>query len=88
MKQQQLKAVSILPGNGGFMTSDNCLRQIRQDKGLALRALAASSGVPAATLSDIERYGYHPSEKTRRQIAETLGVDVAEIWPALEGCPR
>jgi ribosome-binding protein aMBF1 (putative translation factor) len=66
------------------MTPNNCLREFRRQRGWALRCLAAKSGIPASTLSDIERYDYRPSSRTKQRLADVLGLDVVDIWPALQ----
>lgn len=58
----------------------NELKKIRTEKAMALRAVAVCASVPAATLSDIERYDYKPREETKARIAAALGVAVSNIW--------
>src|SRR4051794_37986505 len=58
------------------------LREARIRAGLPLRALTVlTGGIPAATLSAAERWGYRPCADSRRRIAEALDVSEAELWP-------
>ncbi len=59
----------------------NRLRELRQERELALWGLAARAGVSATTLSAVEKWGYVPSPRVRRRIAIALGVDVLAICP-------
>jgi lambda repressor-like predicted transcriptional regulator len=70
------------------MTRENRQREIRRERGLALRGLTASSGVSTATLSAVEKWGYHPTEPTKARIAAALGVRSEEIWPAAAEAAR
>ena len=55
------------------------LRQIREGKGVSLRALAKMSGVGLATLSRLEAGQFDPRLNTLRKLATTLGVTVSEL---------
>src|SRR5436190_1470702 len=57
------------------------LRELRQKRGLTLRALAEAAGVDFTYLSKIEndRLGYLPGAETIRDLAEVLGVDAIEL---------
>ena len=58
------------------------LRVARTKRALSLDALAARAGVTTGTLWRIERGGCTPSLRTRRLVAEALGVEVSAIdWP-------
>lgn len=59
---------------------ENCVKKFRQKAGLTLGELAARSGVPVSTLSDIER-GAEPRVVTAICIARALGVRVETLWP-------
>lgn len=55
------------------------LREIRERKGVSLRALKKASGVAVATLARIEAGGYDPRISTLQRLAKALDVTVAEL---------
>ncbi len=55
------------------------LRDIRQAKGVSLRALKKLSGVAVATLARIEAGGYDPRLSTLQRLAKALRVTVGEL---------
>ena len=57
------------------------LRELRQKKGLTLRALAEAAGVDFTYLSKIEndKIGYLPGADTIRDLAGALEVDAIEL---------
>jgi transcriptional regulator with XRE-family HTH domain len=55
------------------------LRQIREGKGVSLRALAKLSGVGLATLSRLEAGQFDPRLNTLRRLASALSVTVSEL---------
>jgi len=57
------------------------LRELRQERGQTLRALAEAAGVDFTYLSKIEngRAGYIPGADTIRDLAQALGVDALEL---------
>ena len=57
------------------------LRELRQEKGLTLRALAEAAGVDFTYLSKIEndRLDYSPRVETIRDLAQALGVEPMEL---------
>src|SRR6266571_8374544 len=57
------------------------LRELRQEKGMTLRALADAAGVDFTYLSKIEndKVGYLPGAETIRDLAKALGVDAIEL---------
>jgi transcriptional regulator with XRE-family HTH domain len=55
------------------------LRQIREGKGVSLRALAKMSGVGLATLSRLEAGQFDPRLNTLRKLASALAVTVSEL---------
>ena len=57
------------------------LRELRQEKGLAVFGLGALARVSPSTVSAAERWGYVPGPTVRNRIAEALGVKVDELWP-------
>jgi transcriptional regulator with XRE-family HTH domain len=57
------------------------LRELRQKKGMTLRAVADAAGVDFTYLSKIEngRAGYMPGAETIRDLAQVLDVDALEM---------
>ncbi|MFB7166097.1 helix-turn-helix domain-containing protein [Streptomyces sp. NPDC056242] len=55
------------------------IRTARQGQGLSLRELARRTGVTASALSQIETGKTRPSAKTAYEIAQQLGVTLAEL---------
>lgn len=57
------------------------LRELRQAKGMTLRALAEAAGVDFTYLSKIEndRLDYSPGVETIRDLAQALEVDAMEL---------
>lgn len=60
------------------------LRQLREQRGLTLRRLAARSGVSASMISAIERAAKSPTVATLDALAAALGVPLADL---LAGAP-
>ena len=56
-----------------------CLRQIREGKGVTLRALKKISGIAVATLARLEAGKGNPQLSTLRKIAKALDVTVSEL---------
>ncbi len=56
------------------------LRELRQARGLSLRALAEQAGVSAGLLSQIERGLVDPSLATLRSLADVFGESVARLF--------
>lgn len=55
------------------------LRDIREAKGVSLRALKQLSGVAVATLARIEAGNYDPRLSTLQRLAKALHVTVGEL---------
>ena len=55
------------------------LREIREGKGVSLRALKKMSGVAVSTLARFEAGQGDPQLSTLRKIAKALNVTVAEL---------
>jgi transcriptional regulator with XRE-family HTH domain len=64
------------------------LRGLRATSGLSLNALAASSGVSAGLLSQIERGSGNPSYNTLIKLAHALGVGVGEFFGGRDPEPK
>lgn len=58
---------------------ENRLREYRVMRGLSQPELAAKSGVPVSTISDVER-GAEPKVVTAIRLARALVVRVEQIW--------
>ena len=56
------------------------LRELRQQRGLSLRALAELSGLSANTISLIERGAASPSVSTLQRLATALGVHISHFF--------
>lgn len=56
------------------------IRQLRQERELSMRALAALGGISANALSNIERGRTSPSVSTLYKLAEALGVPITVLF--------
>jgi transcriptional regulator with XRE-family HTH domain len=63
------------------------IKERREALGLALRSLAAKSGISASMISDIERGAKSPTISTLSQLADALGVPMSTLVdaPRLQG---
>jgi transcriptional regulator with XRE-family HTH domain len=57
----------------------NKIRRLRDARALTQEELAEKVGITVAALSRIERNSAEPRPKTRRKLAEALGVEPAEL---------
>ena len=55
------------------------VRQLRQDRGLSIEALAGSADMHPTYLSGIERGHYNPSWDKLGALAQALGVKVSDL---------
>lgn len=55
------------------------VRRLRDERALTQEELAEQVGITVAALSRIERNNAEPRPKTRRKLAQALGVDPAEL---------
>ncbi|MCA2000832.1 MAG: helix-turn-helix domain-containing protein [Chloroflexi bacterium] len=62
----------------------NSLRELREARGVSMRALAAKSGLSANALSMIERGKTSPSVSTLYKLADALGVSITAFFGAQE----
>ena len=74
MNMYEREAVSVDVGSR--------LRQLREERGLSLRALARASGLSANALSMIERGRTSPSVSTLYKLSTALGVPVTAFFRA------
>lgn len=58
----------------------NRLRELREDRNISMRGLAAKSGLSANALSMIERGKTSPSVSTLYKLADALGVDITAFF--------
>lgn len=56
------------------------LRQLREERGMSMRALATASGLSANALSMIERGKASPSVSTLYKLADALGISVTGFF--------
>jgi len=56
------------------------LRQLRHERGLTLRDVAQRAGLAVSTVSKVERGLMAPTYDRFSQLAEGLGVDIAELF--------
>lgn len=69
---------------GGHPSADTLgerVRRLRTERGMSLRDLAASSGVSASLLSQLERDRTNPSLATMQRIAQSLGTSLFTLLP-------
>jgi transcriptional regulator with XRE-family HTH domain len=60
------------------------LRRLREARGLSQEATAAAAGVALNTYGRIEKGAASPTWPTVRQIAQALGVSMAELGAAVD----
>jgi transcriptional regulator with XRE-family HTH domain len=58
----------------------NRLRELREERNISMRGLAAKSGLSANALSMIERGKTSPSVSTLYKLAEAMGVDITAFF--------
>ncbi len=63
------------------------IKRLRAERRLSLRELGRLSGVPAGTLSGIERGIREPQILTLAKIADALEVDVEDLYPKATASP-
>jgi transcriptional regulator with XRE-family HTH domain len=61
------------------------LRELRDKASLSQEELAERSGVSRTTITDLELGKRKPHPKTRRKLAEALGVEPAELMDSEAG---
>jgi DNA-binding XRE family transcriptional regulator len=61
------------------------LRDLRQQRGLAIYGLAVRARCSPSTIGAAERWGYRPSSAVCDRIAAALEVTVEDIWPERQG---
>ena len=61
------------------MQKTSHLRELREHASLSQEELAEQAGVSRATIAELERGKRSPQPKTRRKLAEALGVAPHEL---------
>jgi DNA-binding XRE family transcriptional regulator len=61
------------------------LREARQERGLAIWALAVRAHTSPATIVAIERHGHVPTLDVQTRLAAALGIPIAAVWPEHAG---
>ena len=67
------------------MQTTSRLRELRDKASLSQEELAERSGVSRTTITDLELGKRKPHPKTRRKLAEALGVEPAELMDSETG---
>jgi transcriptional regulator with XRE-family HTH domain len=68
--------------NAASVDVASSLRELRESRGISMRALAAKSGLSANALSMIERGKTSPSVSTLYKLADALGVSITAFFGA------
>ena len=63
------------------------IRAIRRERGLTLEEVASKSGLTRSWLSKVENFRVTPSLPALSQIAQVLGIPVAELVRGLDETP-
>jgi transcriptional regulator with XRE-family HTH domain len=61
------------------------LRQIREERGLSQRELAARAGVVKSTIYEAEAGRHIPRIQTLEKLADALGVSIVDLLPRRKG---
>jgi transcriptional regulator with XRE-family HTH domain len=64
------------------------LRELREERGLSVRTLAARAGFSPSFISQIEIEAVSPSLASLERVADELGVTLGELFSSLEEPPR
>jgi transcriptional regulator with XRE-family HTH domain len=64
------------------------LRQLRTERGLSVRTLAARSGFSPSFISQVEVDAVSPSIASLEKIVNQLGVTLGQFFSAMEAAPR
>jgi putative transcriptional regulator len=62
------------------MDLENCLREIRRDRGLTQESLAQATGVTRQTIIAVEQGKFRPSVELALRLARELDVSVHEVF--------
>ena len=58
----------------------NCIRELRRQKGISQEALAKACGVSRQTINAIENNKYDPTLALAFRLAQTLGTTVDQLF--------
>lgn len=64
-------------------TSITPIKRILEEEGRSQRWLAERAGIHESWMSLIVNRGWKPSEDDAQKIADVLGRDINELWPAV-----
>ena len=71
----------VMPGKEALSVNvGNRLRELREERNISMRGLAAKSGLSANALSMIERGKTSPSVSTLYKLSEAMGVDITAFF--------
>lgn len=71
----------VMPGKEALSVNvGNRLRELREERNISMRGLAAKSGLSANALSMIERGKTSPSVSTLHKLSEAMGVDITAFF--------
>lgn len=72
----------------GTGTIGSRVRELRTERGLSLRTLAARTGFSPSFISQMEAEAVSPSIASLEKVAEELGVTLGQFFSSLESAPR
>jgi len=64
------------------------VRELRTDRGLSVRTLAARAGFSPSFISQMESDAVSPSIASLERVAEELGVSLGQFFSSIEAAPR
>lgn len=64
------------------------VRELRKDRGLSVRTLAARTGFSPSFISQMEAEAVSPSIASLEKVAQELGVSLGQFFSAIEAAPR
>lgn len=64
------------------------VRELRKERGLSVRTLAARTGFSPSFISQMETEAVSPSIASLEKVAEELGVTLGQFFSSLESAPR
>lgn len=64
------------------------VRELRRERGLSVRTLAARTGFSPSFISQMEAEAVSPSIASLGKVAEELGVSLGQFFSSLESAPR
>ncbi len=64
------------------------VRELRRERGLSVRTLAARTGFSPSFISQMEAEAVSPSIASLEKVAEELGVSLGQFFSSLESAPR